>query len=223
MKSHSKDRVIFECAYCSKCFLNGPSFRRHMLIHTDKIFKCKYCAQSFKMKSELNSHIYDVHKSAMKEYCCRITGCSATFPLQSLLKIHVARHLGNGRFQELLCRECGKKFPNLRALSSHRRKNHTEKPYQCTHCPARFKYLCILKDHVQIHSDKKEFVCDAQLIDGGVCGKAFVTEKGLRGHKVFHINEKKYKCEWTSCTKVFITKFQLDRHIRTHTGEKREY
>lgn len=222
MKIHSKDRVIFECSHCSKCFLNGHSFRKHMRKHTDKIFNCEYCAQSFKAKADLKSHVYIVHESVIKEFCCRIKGCSAIFPLKSLLKIHVSRHFETERFQELLCPECGNIYHNSTALSAHRRTHDTEKPFRCNNCPARFKFVCLLKDHAQIHSDKKEFICDVQLINGGVCGKAFAAEKGLRTHKMIHMNVKNYKCEWTSCTKVFNTKFKLDRHMLTHTGVKRK-
>lgn len=204
MQKDSTDRVIYQCSHCGKCFLSGHSFRKHMREHNDKIFNCEYCVQSFETKDILLSHVNCDHKSAIKTFCCRIKGCSAIFPFHSLLKTHVSRHFKNERSQK------------------YRRTHVTEKLFHCTHCSAQFRFEWLLTDHTQTHSGKKEFICDVQLENGSVCDKAFATKKVLQMHKRLHKNVQIFKCEWISCTKAFYTRTDLKRHMRHHTGERRE-
>lgn len=207
MKTHTANRVIFECLYpsCTKCFWTEHNFRKHKRKHTDLIFDCEYCTQSYKLKADLKSHVRIVHKDELKEYNCN--ECSATFHLQSLLKSHMGRHTG-GNGENEICDQCGKFFPNSTTLRAHIKTHSTEKrklfpfnsfiklvlnvllyihvnmyvfflsaAYKCGHCPGQYKYKAQLRAHQQIHSGIRNYVCDT-------CGKSFSWEACLRKHKM---------------------------------------
>ena len=51
----------------------------------------------------------------------------------------------------------------------------------------------------------------------------FLTPEGLRQHKVLHVErdfEEKYPHECDTCEKRFRKKYELEVHVRTHTGER---
>ena len=66
--------------------------------------------------------------------------------------------------------------------------------------------------HKVTHSDERNFKCE-------ICPdhRYFKTKLHLNNHMKFHY-EPSHQCE--VCLKSFHRKSTLDRHMRTHTGEK---
>ena len=52
------------------------------------------------------------------------------------------------------------------------------------------------------------------------CTKTFVQRGSLQRHLKVHSGERPYKCNEGGCAKAFVYRHHLKEHMRTHTGEK---
>lgn len=73
--------------------------------------------------------------------------------------------------------------------------------------------LCIINHAQYSSSTVKPFACN-------ICGHRCVTQQQLNNHLTTHSREKKFKCDFPGCGKVFGVKTALSTHKRTHTNEK---
>uniref|UniRef100_A0A8C4QGZ9 C2H2-type domain-containing protein n=1 Tax=Eptatretus burgeri TaxID=7764 RepID=A0A8C4QGZ9_EPTBU len=51
-----------------------------------------------------------------------------------------------------------------------------------------------------------------------ICGKDFISQENLNGHRTTHAGEHPHKC--FVCSKGFLYKYLLKTHMRIHTGER---
>ncbi|KAK0173592.1 hypothetical protein PV328_006765 [Microctonus aethiopoides] len=82
--------------------------------------------------------------------------------------------------------------------------------HSCPQCDKSFPSACLLKRHTSVHTGERPYECDT-------CGRRFSQVGALNFHKKFHVNPP-YSCK--ICNKPFMRPSDMEKHMRTHTGEK---
>ena len=238
MKIHSDERE-FACEQCTKRFKGIRALREHIKAH-DGIFdkECPDCDMKFVSSTALQSHIIRKHtpgysfscdqcgkefrmkgqlKNHMtlhtgeKPYKCR-EGCDTTFRTASIRKDHERQHLEAGEDIQYKCDQCGKIVKDKHKLKDHMKIHSNKKEFACEQCSKRFKGSRALKEHIKAHDG----IFDKECPD---CDMKFVASSSLNAHiRRKHTSGYGFSCD--QCTKEFKTKGQLGQHMTLHTGEK---
>ncbi|XP_020514044.2 zinc finger protein 572-like [Labrus bergylta] len=109
----------------------------------------------------------------------------------------------------LSCKVCKVLRGSLNMLIKHSW-SHVEDPERlCGVCGEQSETPEELRTHLESH--KKTFSCD-------VCGKNFLSNRGLRSHAPLHTGEKPYECD--ICKKTFAIERTLKSHRLGHVEEK---
>ena len=115
-------------AICNKRFGTPQRAAIHQRIHSGKRTEhCRLCEATFVDPGTLRQHLVNVHGEgpAMRPFVCRL--CHKRFTKRSLLKMHLKRHLDNGRRGDFECKICGKDFNVKSNLSRHLKRMHRDR------------------------------------------------------------------------------------------------
>ncbi|XP_046752006.1 zinc finger protein 726-like [Diprion similis] len=82
--------------------------------------------------------------------------------------------------------------------------------HPCPECDRIFASSSLLKRHSSVHSGERPYACE-------ICDRRFAQLGQLNFHKKFHSNPR-YRCH--ICSKPFLRPSDIEKHMRTHTGEK---
>ncbi|XP_058823404.1 zinc finger protein ZFP2-like [Topomyia yanbarensis] len=118
--------------------------------------------------------------------------------------------LSASEFSKRRCKICDMDFESNRHYHNHM-KRHSEKRFECPHCPRKYSEKFVLKNHMLRHTGEKMHACDK-------CDARFYQKNMLNVHKRRHSNERRYNCD--SCEKRFKSKSLLNTHNKIHLGEK---
>lgn len=214
-KDENKSPVKKEhkCDICNKIFSRSSHLKRHKFTHSEeKPFVCKECNKGFTRADHLRLHKFN--HSTVKPYIC--PDCNRGFIQAERLKRHQERGYcdkeKNPNPKTEFCTICGKGFTTAKYLAIHVR-THTDRKWNCKHCPEVFDSKQELTGHSKTHAHETEkpFLCSE-------CGLRFVRNDYLIIHMRRHKGEKPYKCKY--CSKGFPRATDLNVHERYHTGEK---
>lgn len=232
----SKHHSLHMCNVCGK-YLSLDALQAHMNKHAE-IYRlsCSVCPQRFRYQINLRSHIRSVHpglgvngKNGTEEqrnsgdrdnsessifrlpYECNF--CFNAFSQPNELSSHIERiHSDRNPFK---CKVCSKTFLEISELNKHMQGHSTGLPFECKICTARFADKTDNETHQKTHianeyhqeMRSKEKKCKD-------CGMIFTDMSEYLAHT--HSGGPPFKCY--VCSKEFVQRRFLHRHIKFHTG-----
>ena len=216
------------CDICQKSFPALYKLKIHKLIHSETYpFMCMSCGKGFNNKYKLQSHekrklcevsnVKSVKIPKMPKtvnvniYNC--SECPTSFSLVKDLKRHI--QLTHRVKPELQCIHCSTLFRSQKTLIAHLKVVHNDHESglkcTCSICGKKFQKLSNLEDHIQRHSDLKQFGCM-------YCPKRCATKQDLDRHLRSHSGEAAFTCQF--CSRNFVHRKTYTTHVRKHLGQK---
>ena len=135
-----------------------------------KLVVCPVCGKTF-TQFLLNSHINQEHGTE----AIKCSKCDFVAKSQGHLEYHEKSH------KVFPCEICGKPQRNKAAYKYHNLTMHTpdnQKPFRCTMCGKGFAKIHKLKEHENIHTNARPFICRYE-----GCGKSYRSGGMVRVHE----------------------------------------
>jgi len=179
----NRDVTCDQCGVIMKAKYLSHHRRNMHELHYD--ISCDICGKSgIRNKAYLQQHMYRNHSSEKKCVHCDFT---TTIKLQ--MKRHMQRlHPDPGNL--LKCAHCDYTHILESRIKNHIFTHHTDekdRPYQCEVCNKGFGNSSVLRQHMFIHDNKRQFKCDK-------CTSAFNKKVNLTWHiRSVHLGEKRIK------------------------------
>ncbi|GFO12011.1 Zinc finger protein 226 [Plakobranchus ocellatus] len=198
-RSRKKERM--KCNVCGLMVSSIDSLKIHMMLHTgESPYCCCVCGEKL---PSLSSHRYhmDTHVT-IDRFRCR--SCNLRFSSRAELARHQLGH-------QFKCNLCDQVFPNKTSRTCHFRVAHPQDILRCSRCPALFSCAESLEKHMQYHAKCQRQQCPT-------CGLVVFR---LKEHMLLHSaapQARMFVCD--QCPMSYLRKANLERHMRTHTGEK---
>lgn len=145
----------------------------------------------------------------VKILTCTQDGCTEEFRQQQMLRKHLKTV--HGVVEKHLCSICNFAFADKSNLKHHMVTHTDNKRFICSFCGARFHKLTNMTEHMNAHLGLKPYKCDT-------CGKNFGRSNHKRQHMRVHTGEKPYSCHINDCSRAYMFKIDLKRHMRSIHG-----
>ncbi|KAM3958392.1 histone H4 transcription factor-like [Aphomia sociella] len=199
-------RATLELMRCKK-----DSTKRNQLPPLKSKHCCMWvgCDQSFNAIQAFFDHL-KLHVQ-YAEMVCSWAGCGATFPRKVLLTMHVRSH---SREKLIACYHCGLHFSCNRKLCDHLRRQNVNPlgGNTCSVCGVSCGTPALLRNHARQH------VCAYAC---ALCDMSAPSPAALAHHVRYrHLRARHHACP--HCHYRAVTKWDLNKHILTHTRKKKK-
>ena len=178
--------IIIEYIHFSTCFNHKQECEARVTGIVDR-YSCPGCDEKFPTVKLREQHKLVclpkqglVPKIVQTKTCiCTYEGCDYKSHKRQNLKNHINKvHLNVPIERNHYCDFCGKNFSYKNSLDLHVVKHHTNrKDFACNICDSKFSTRNDWRQHMEIHSDVKKYVCP-------FCGKGFKQGSVLYRHKL---------------------------------------
>ncbi|XP_045466958.1 zinc finger protein OZF-like [Harmonia axyridis] len=221
LKRHKKNvhatEKNFKCDQCPSTFVSLVYLNAHKKYHSgDRKHVCSFCGKRYITASDLYHH-EKIHANK-RAYKCE--ECKKAFNTSSDLHKHkICVHMDRSLWK-YSCEYCLRQFPLKINLDNHIKTHTGEKNFSCHLCDKKCISRSALVRHIESHTNIKSFKCN-------FCNLSYKYKKSLEFHIVkkhgignAKVPEKvkKYFCHL--CPKRYYANSKLEKHIRSHTGDK---
>lgn len=171
----SRSPRLYQCMYCGTSFPHQSKLTRHILSHSLETLKYREQLQhqaSLGLSEPINlmeSHFGSRAPNAPNE------PPDPTDQPPSAVEFE----LGGDGAGVVLCKFCGKSFPDVSSLIAHLPVHTGDRPFKCEFCGKAFKLRHHMKDHCRVHTGERPFRCT-------LCGKTFSRSTILKAHEKTH-------------------------------------
>lgn len=163
------DERMFACMYCGASFLHQSKLARHILSHSLESLKYREQAAHLQLQAQLGLEP-GMHLPPEAHY----PTAGTIEPMDLELAAHSDPTSG-----VVLCKFCGKSFPDVGSLIAHLPAHTGDRPFKCEFCGKAFKLRHHMKDHCRVHTGERPFRCT-------LCGKTFSRSTILKAHEKTH-------------------------------------
>jgi KRAB domain-containing zinc finger protein len=224
------------CNFCQTLTKNFKNFCKHAGLKACESV-CTVCKESVATKCELTTHLQKHNKERLKKlrqkYC---EVCNETMEHLDTIKFseHLKEHkkeeerrrlenedgkaMRDWKTKNFLCPLCKQLF--LGSVIMSHMKTHSEllavdqkERYKCTYCPATFKEISYLYEHLRTPEGKNFCV---------TCNKHLNSRCEVSAHKRRHKLEKENFCEWCGIALTELSALQFAEHRREHEAKGEE-
>lgn len=129
-------------------------------------YPCIHCGAAFPHQSKLTRHILTTHTLDTLKYRDAILGRPMGLPMigQFTEPTYMTMHTEESPIEldigpvepgnVVLCKFCGKSFPDVSSLITHLPVHTGDRPFKCEFCGKAFKLRHHMKDHCRVHTGK---------------------------------------------------------------------
>lgn len=169
---------LYPCMYCGMSFPHQSKLTRHILSHSLESLKYRELQHHHLAMGGLAEplHLMESHFSGRPPPAPHEIPAEPPDQPPSAMELELAGGDGGG---VVLCKFCGKSFPDVGSLISHLPVHTGDRPFKCEFCGKAFKLRHHMKDHCRVHTGERPFRC-------ALCGKTFSRSTILKAHEKTH-------------------------------------
>ncbi|XP_053672816.1 zinc finger protein 813-like [Anopheles nili] len=204
----SEGRNKFKCTVCDRRFYYKRALEVHMGVHDATLdvnvlyFSCNYCPETFTDEGPLQKHEAEHVENGTTDF------------LQNMKALEQTENPENGQGDdEFRCALCFKRFDDRETLHEHH-KTHLCQNRDCTKCgPVHDEEFQFTNSTYDANEDTRETVCN-------VCYRVLPSFEQFQTHFHYHTSRVPFYCY--HCRIEFNDKRELYAHTKTHSPRELE-